>query len=212
MKYPFEINKNDIEQVDIGWFKYEFKYITNVSFEYRIEEILKKNGWEFVEEDEWGATWKKDFVIKSLSTIYAKIGYKEKHLDGAWKYGLQWLECDYQYKNPYTKSDLKDMYECMRIALEHLLAKGIPFHPQSDIARQQEYWHLTNQEIKRNIDLLNATRLLEFNYNAVKKLCEKEQDKDYDFVKVMSKKDNLEGDEWMWEFLNADKEKEGKGQ
>ena len=62
-------------------------------------------------------------------------------------------------------------------------------------------------EIKRNIDLINATRLLEFNYDAVKKDFEKNnKDNDFNFVDFMSKRENLKGNEWMRDFLNADKE------
>ena len=140
------------------------------------------------------------------TTVHAVIGYKPEHLDGAWQYGLQWLECEYEYHDQnHSRRDLEDMYDGMRIALEHLLAKGIPFHPHSDIARQKEYWHLTNQEIKRNIDLINATRLLEFNYEGVKKDFNK-NNKDTNFVDFMSKKENLKDNEWMRDFLKADKE------
>ena len=206
MNYPFVINYNDIEEISIGWFEEEFKDISEIGFRSKIEDILIKNGWEFVEDCDYGAEWKKDFCVLYTTTVHAIIGYKQEHLTGAWQYGLQWLECEYEYhyQNHY-KGDLEDMYDGMRIALEHLLAKGIPFHPYSDLARQKEYWHLTNQEIKRNIDLINATRLLEFNYKAVKKDFIK-NNKDDDFVEFMSKKEVLKDNQWMRDFLKADKE------
>lgn len=207
MNYPFVINENDIEETNIGWFREEFKNLNDKGFELKITDILKRNGWEFVEEGDYGATWKKDFCVMYTTTVHAVIGYKPEHIGGAWQYGLQWLECEYEYHDQeHGRRDLEDMYDGMRIALEHLLAKGIPFHPYSDVARQKEYWHLTNQEIKRNIDLINATRLLEFNYEAVKKDFNK-NNKDNNFVDFMSKKENLDkNDEWMRDFLKADKE------
>lgn len=206
MKYPFEINENDIEQTDIGWFREEFKHKTDAGFEAAIINILKQNGWTLEEDGDWGATWEKTFCIRYKVNVRAIIGYKPEHLDGCGKYGIQWIECEYEYHDqPHGKSDLEDMYDGIRIAIEHLLAKGIPFHPCSDIARQKDYWHLTNQEIKRNIDLLNATRLLEFNYEAVKEWFNKGSNED--FVEFKSKKENRDrNDEWMSDFLEADKE------
>lgn len=205
MKYPFVINENDIEQVDIGWFREEFKNLSEAGFQLKIESILKNNGWEKVEEDDWGAKWKKDFIVTYTTTVYATIGYKPEHMDGCWKYGLQWLEAEYEYDHAKSTGDLEDMKDAMRIAIEHLLAKGIPFHPYSDIARQKDYWHLTNQEIKRNIDLINATRLLEFNYEAVKKDFN-ENNKEIDFIEYMSK-DNSKDNNWIRDFIKTEKEK-----
>ena len=206
MNYPFVLNKNDIEETNIGWFREEFKNLNDKGFELKITDILKKNGWEFVEDGDYGAEWKKDFCVTYTTTVHAVIGYKPEHLGGAWQYGLQWVECEYEYHDQnHSRRDLEDMYDGMRIALEHLLAKGIPFHPYSDIANQKEYWHLTNQEIKRNIDLINATRLLEFNYEAVKKDFN-ENNKDTNFVDFMSKKEMFKDNEWMRDFLKADKE------
>lgn len=203
MKYPFVINENDIQETNIGWFVEEFKNLDAYGFEMAITDILKKNGWKLDEDTDWGAVWKKDFCIEYTTTVYATIGYKPFHLDGCWKYGLQWLEGKYEYADQaHGKRDLTDMYEAMRIAIEHLLAKGIPFHPSSDIARQKDYWHLTNQEIKRNIDLLNATRLLEFNYKAVKAkfICEEEFEKHIN-------EDRHREYEWMREINREEKEK-----
>lgn len=206
MNYPFAIKENDIQETNIGWFIEEFKNLNEHGFEIAITDILKRNGWEMVEDTDWGAKWKKDFCITYTTTVYITIGYKPYHLDGCGKYGVQWIEAEYEYHDQaHGKMDLVDMYEAMRIALEHLLAKGIPFHPDSDIAGQAAYWHLTYQEIKRNIDLLNATRLLEFNYKAVKKSFT-ENNKEIDFIEYMSK-DNYKGNNWIRDFIKAEKEK-----
>lgn len=204
MKYPFEIKENDIEQVDIGWFREEFKHCTDSGFIVLIEDILKNNNWEFVEDTDYGGVWKKDFTIIYTTTVYATIGYKEEHLDGSHKYGLQWLECEYEYKDQaHSKMDMCDMYNAMRIALENLLAKGIPFHPESDTARQKDYWHLTHQEQKRNIDLLNATRLLEFNYLALKKLFKN------NLVEMREYAERERENYWIMEFVVKDENKNG---
>ena len=55
--------------------------------------------------------------------------------------------------------------------------------------------------------MINATRLLEFNYEAVKKdFLKNNKDNDFNFVDFMSKRENLKGNEWMRDFLKADKE------
>ena len=126
MNYPFVINENDIQETNIGWFIEEFKNLNDKGFEMRITDILKRNGWEFVEDGDYGATWKKDFCVMYTTTVHAVIGYKPEHIGGAWQYGLQWLECEYEYHDQeHGRRDLEDMYDGMRIALEHLLAKGI---------------------------------------------------------------------------------------
>ena len=216
MKYPFVINENDIEQVDIGWFREEFKNLSEAGFQLKIESILKNNGWEKVEEDDWGAKWKKDFIVTYTTTVYATIGYKPEHMDGCWKYGLQWLEAEYEYDHAKSTGDLEDMKEAMRIAIEHLLAKGIPFHPKSDIAKEKRknFYCFSNQEIKRNIDLLNATRLLEFNYKALKDLLSEGKEnfsmKEW-FENFRKDRFTYDGDEdWIIEFIKKEEEENEK--
>ena len=59
--------------------------------------------------------------------------------------------------------------------------------------------------------MINATRLLEFNYEAVKKdFLKNNKDNDFNFVDFMSKRENLKGNEWMRDFINEDKEEKEK--
>lgn len=170
MKYPFEIGKNLKEPTKIETIKKEFRNATVKNFDYFITKLLQKGGWKFVEEDDWGATWKKDFVSSYRITVYAVIGYKETHLDECWQYGIKWLEGDYKYQgHPLSVSDIKDVTEGLKLGLADLLARGIPYHPYSDITMYKDFYGLSYYDQKRNIDLLNATRLLEINYKAVLK-------------------------------------------
>lgn len=203
MKYPFAIEYNLLNTpVDIGYIREVFKDLSDIGFEIEIKKRLELNRWEFVEDTEWGARWKKTFTCMYATTVIANIGYKEEHLDGCWSYGVIWLECEYENSEPHTLTDLKDMYDGMRIALEDLLAIGIPLNPRGDIIKQKEVWNLTNQEMKRNVDLINATRLLEFNYKAVKNTCFK----DSDIVKWFNdeKKDRHFDYWWMSEFIEKE--------
>ena len=168
MKYPFNIKKNLKNPREIGYIKEIFKDATIENFEFLITELLEKGGWKFVEEDDWGATWQKDFINVYRSTIHAIIGYKRTHLDMAWQYGVQWLEGEHEYQDQLLgMSDIKDITEALRLALADLLAIGIPYHPESDIAHNEDFYGLSYYDIKRNVDLLNATRLLEINCKAV---------------------------------------------
>lgn len=170
MKYPSNIENNLRNPREIGYIKEIFKDATIEKFEFLITELLEKGGWKFVEEDDWGATWQKDFINVYHSTIHAIIGYKTTHLDGTWKYGVQWLEAEYESQDqPLGMSDIKDITEALKLALADLSAIGIPYHPESDIAHNQDFYGLSYYDIKRNVDLLNATRLLEINCKAVLK-------------------------------------------
>lgn len=207
LKYPFAIKYNDLDVINIGYIKTVCDDINENGFAMYIEDTLKKYGWSFIEDTDTGAVWSKTFNVGVYDTeINAMIAYKPEHLDGCGLYGLMWIECDYEYSNrPLCFNDLKDIKECSLIAIEQLLAKGIPFHLHSDIFKHKEEYGLTYLHIKRNIDLLNATRLLEFNY-----VCEKEKIEESMPIlewweKYVEDRERYRSYDWMRSFIEQEK-------
>ena len=90
---------------------------------------LHHNGWVTSElKSEDFSVYKFSLISDSYTcTIHAYISscFIDMTFDG--ELGIEWLELEYEYDQPYTVNDLEDMLAGIKYAEQHLIAIGVPF-------------------------------------------------------------------------------------
>lgn len=90
-------------------------------------------------------------------TIHAYISSRFLDMTFDGEMGIEWLELEYEYEQPYTVSNLKDMLAGIKYAEQNLISIGVPF------VKNYRFHQDTNSDNKRltrlNQKLIKSWRL-----------------------------------------------------
>lgn len=125
---------------------------------------LHHNGWftsNLDEEQEDFSVYKLSIISDSYNcTIHAFICRHFSHMDFGGELGIEFLELEYEYEQPYSPADVQDMLAAFKYAEQNLVAIGIPF--VSNYRFHQDSIKDTNRLIrlnKKNISVWGLDKL-----------------------------------------------------
>ena len=118
---------------------------------------MASNGWCWekernIKEDDY-AIYSMTFLVTYDVKIYACISSNSKHLCNDGHYGVMWLEAEYEYDRPHSKSELDEMIVAMKFAEDNLLLIGVPFVPNYKFIGNETEKTIINMELRDKLNL-----------------------------------------------------------
>lgn len=122
---------------------------------YNALNILGRNGWSWLTEDEHidYYVFQAKFLGTYTSTVSAIVSDNVTHLSHHTNYGVIWLEAEYECDLPYSVDDMEDMLHAIDLAEKNLLLIGMPFTPDYKFQHDQAYRKRRNERLRKMYNL-----------------------------------------------------------
>ncbi len=115
------------------------------------------NGWKWEKEMSLDQTdydvFSMTFLVTYEVKVYACVSRVSGHLDLDGHYGVMWLEAEYEYDRPHSKSELDEMVVGMSYAEDNLLLIGVPFVPDYKFISNETEKDIINTELRNKLNL-----------------------------------------------------------